>query len=191
MGKPRNLGEQIKQLRTDGIGFNEIVNRLKCSKSTVHYHISSKARKMVYTRTKRQRSKNPLLQKIHRFQAAALNSDNRKAVININKALYTKVRDFCKNLKTRKSIMSFSIDDVKNKIGENPTCYLTGKPIDLSKPRTYHLDHMTPRSRGGSNTLDNLGICTKRANMAKSDMTVDEFYDFCETVIKHKNKAIS
>lgn len=79
----------------------------------------------------------------------------------------------------------FSVDDVIAKFGDNPSCYLTGQPIDISKPRTYSFDHIIPKSRGGDNSLDNLGLCTKAANQAKNDMTLDEFINSCKQVVKH------
>ena len=80
---------------------------------------------------------------------------------------------------------SFSVDDVIKKFGEHPTCYLTGEPIDIFKPRTYNFDHKIPRSRGGDNSLDNLGLCTKKANHAKYNMTPDEFINFCKKVVDY------
>lgn len=84
--------------------------------------------------------------------------------------------------------MNFTSQDVIDKFGEAPVCYLTGQPIDISKPRTYQFDHIIPRSRGGTNDLDNLGICTRMANLAKSSMTLDEFTNFCSLVIKNAKK---
>ncbi len=81
----------------------------------------------------------------------------------------------------------FTADDVIKKFGENPKCYLTGDPIDIYKPSTYHFDHIVPISRGGTNTIDNLGICTKAANQAKHSMTHTEFIDFCRRVIDHND----
>lgn len=90
--------------------------------------------------------------------------------------------------------MPITEQQVIDKFGENPKCYLTGKEIDISKPRTYQFDHKVPASRGGTNTIDNLGICSRTANLAKSDMTHDEFIEFCKTVLIHHgfevNKAV-
>ena len=79
-----------------------------------------------------------------------------------------------------------TFNEVMKKFGDNPKCYLTGLPIDIKDTRSYHFDHIIPTSRGGTNTLDNLGICTKAANMAKSDMTPDELYDLCKLIISHQ-----
>ncbi len=81
---------------------------------------------------------------------------------------------------------TFTVEDVINKFGENPKCYLTGEQLDIYQPRTYAFDHIIPASRGGLSSIDNLGLCTKQANMAKSDLTPDEFYKLCKKVIQHK-----
>ena len=84
---------------------------------------------------------------------------------------------------------NFTVDDVIKKFGKSPKCYITGESIDIQKPRTYHFDHITPRSKGGDNSIDNLGICTKKANLSKNDMTYEEFVEFCQSVVdNYKNK---
>lgn len=186
MGKPRNLGEQVKQLRDQGVGFNEIVKRLKCSKSTVHYHISDDAKKRVADQTKKYRLSRCFGRRVANFQKIRNQYKELKRKSTIQKAFYTKIRDFCRLHQRGKANMSFSEADVLEKIGPNPKCYLTGESIDLSKSKTYHFDHIIPRSRGGDNSLNNLGLCTKRANLAKSDMTLDELYELCEKILKNK-----
>lgn len=41
--------------------------------------------------------------------------------------------------------------------------------------RNWHIDHATPRSRGGSNKIDNLFPSCCSCNLAKSNMTQEEF----------------
>ena len=52
---------------------------------------------------------------------------------------------------------------------ENPTFY------DWAKPS---LDHIIPSSRGGSNNLDNFQFLTTFENLAKRDMTMEEWNNF-------------
>jgi 5-methylcytosine-specific restriction endonuclease McrA len=87
--------------------------------------------------------------------------------------------------------MNFKPEDVINKYGENTFCYLTGDRIDISKPRTYSFDHKIPRSRGGENTLDNLGICTKIVNTSKTDMTPEEYIELCKKVLEHNGYNVT
>lgn len=81
--------------------------------------------------------------------------------------------------------ITFRWQEVIERFGWETNCYLTGEPIKLDEPVTYHFDHIIPCALGGESTLDNLGIATKNANLAKSDMTVEQFLALCEKVLKH------
>lgn len=50
-------------------------------------------------------------------------------------------------------------------------CYYTGELLGSD----FHLDHMTPLSRGGAHAVDNIVPCTPAVNTAKRRMTADEF----------------
>jgi len=58
-------------------------------------------------------------------------------------------------------------------------CALTGERLD----RTAQLDHKTPKVRGGSDTIENLQWVTKTVNLAKRDLTVEEFHELCGNVM--------
>lgn len=45
-------------------------------------------------------------------------------------------------------------------------CWHCGKKLD---PKNYHVDHLTPLSRGGSNNADNMVISCPRCNLSKHD----------------------
>lgn len=83
-----------------------------------------------------------------------------------------------------------TIEDIINKFGENPKCYLTGTSIDINNPSTFEFDHIIPVSRGGTSSLDNLGICIKQANRAKERMTPDEFFNLCKLVLENQGYKI-
>lgn len=76
-------------------------------------------------------------------------------------------------------------DEAVKKLEENPICYLTGEKIDFSHPKRYALDHIIPRSKGGSNELSNLAFTTRVANQAKSDLLYEEFVALCKKVVDH------
>lgn len=79
----------------------------------------------------------------------------------------------------------FTLQDALSKFGDNPSCYLSGVPIDLDLPGTYHFDHVVPRSRGGDDSLGNLGLTTRQANLSKSDLPLDEYLDLCRQVLQN------
>ena len=51
------------------------------------------------------------------------------------------------------------------------TCQFCGKPLPASE---LTLDHVVPRSRGGSSTWENLVACCYRCNNRKGDRTPEE-----------------
>lgn len=68
-------------------------------------------------------------------------------------------------------------------------CALTGVDINMETDE-YCLDHIIPVSKGGTNELDNMQVVCSKANAAKSDMTMDEFLDLCESVLIYHNRKI-
>lgn len=83
------------------------------------------------------------------------------------------------------TIESFSLSQLKNKIGNTPICYLTGEPIDLMRPETYSLDHIIPISRGGKSSIENVGLVKLDVNYAKHNLMPNEFIALCHRVASH------
>lgn len=181
--------EKILKLRESGLSYSEIVSEVGCSKSTVCYHLGENQREKHYIRKKNNRENNLLSQKLWNFKNA-FHTKPRKVQNqqSIERKMYEKIHAFHKT-KTKngnKSMkLEFTMQDVINKFGENPKCYLTGEQIDLNKPSTYQFDHIIPKSRGGNNSLENLGICTKKANQCKYNQTPDELLHFCLQVVEN------
>lgn len=66
-------------------------------------------------------------------------------------------------------------------------CALTG---DVLRPGSNaSLDHIVPRSRGGSDELTNLRWTTFHANVAKRDLTDEEFKTLCRKVSERAQKG--
>lgn len=177
---------QILDLRKQGLSYNKIQKIVGCSKGTISYYCGKNQKEKKNLRQQKRRSGNILRNKIEAFLCRKYKSiiydiDNR----DIRKILQIKLRFFSMNRKTKKVKQKFSLQDLIDKIGNNPTCYLTGRPIDLSDGRSYHLDHIIPISKGGDNSLNNCGIACKEANQAKHNLSKDEFIKLCEEVILH------
>jgi CRISPR/Cas system Type II protein with McrA/HNH and RuvC-like nuclease domain len=83
--------------------------------------------------------------------------------------------------------MDKSVNDIVEEIKAKPYCYLTGQQIDLTDPKSYELDHITPRSKGGLNELSNMGLASSAANRAKHDLTLEEFFKLCSNVYHHND----
>lgn len=174
------LSQKIIELRELGYSYNKIVEKLKCSKSTVSYHLGDGQKDKSALRNKKYDKYSIVQKKIYKFCSIQKNAllQYRKEK-TIKEILFTKIRNF------GDGIMTFNAQDLLDKIGNDPICYLTGRKIDLSDPKSYHLDHMIPKSRGGDNTLENCGLACKLANLSKSQMTYEEYISLCREVISH------
>ncbi len=64
---------------------------------------------------------------------------------------------------------------------QNGQCGITGRILD----RKYaQLDHIIPKSKGGSDRIENLRWTTKEANLMKRDLTDEELLELCSDVMR-------
>lgn len=185
--------QQIIELRSQGKTYSEIKSTLGCSKSTISFHLSDDQKMKNRIRNKIRRIKHPFIYKVGNFLNRNISTRSRKSnILRKRLAISMKIRRFSRNRKTGKYTMSsFTYEDVISKFSEKPVCYLTGEQIDIGYPRSYHFDHKVPVSKGGTNTIDNLGICTADANNAKHDKTQDEFIELCKRVLIHHGYSLT
>lgn len=54
----------------------------------------------------------------------------------------------------------------------DPHCAYCRKPLTLGQAK---VDHVLPKSRGGSNRRENLALCCKTCNLLKGARTVEEW----------------
>jgi 5-methylcytosine-specific restriction endonuclease McrA len=155
------MKDQIFSLRYEGKSYKEIQSILGCSKSTISYYLGEDQLKKIKIRNKELNANNPLIRKLDTFK----NKHNR-----------TKG----KKVKSEK----FGWKEIVEKYGWETNCYLSGQKIDLRLPETYSFDHIVPKSKGGNSSLDNLGITTKKANQAKSDILLNDFFDLCKMILE-------
>lgn len=183
------LRDKILELRCDGLSYREIAVLLGCSKSTVAYHCCEVQKSKAKSRSYIQRETKPYLRKVENFQSVVRlrESDNSgpKRRSNLTKKKANKVTHFQKIGSGVYDRQSFTFQDVVNKVGDNPACYLSGKSINLDEPDSYEFDHIVPRYLGGSNSLDNLGLASTEANRAKHSMDLEEFLDLCEQISRY------
>ena len=188
------MKDEILRLRKEGKTYNEIQSILNCSKSTISYYCNDEQKEKTRNRTKKLREKNKLLQKTDNFKSKNNNSKTLNTIKNTDKNINEKIRRFNKIEKNKKvnknNIQTFTWKDVIEKFGENTFCYLSGIEINLYKDE-YHLDHIIPRSKGGNNSLDNLGILYKDVNIMKSDLTIDELLDWCKKILEFNGFIIT
>lgn len=187
------LKQQILELRELGYGYKKIASLLSCSTSTIAYHVSPDQREKNHKRSREFKQRNVLSMKLNRFMNKTgssnefvLSSSRRET----RKIIKEKRYDFITRNRDMHS-SDFSIDEAIELIGDNPKCYLTGDPIDLTDSNQYSFDHIIPASKGGDNSLANLGICLWTANRSKSDLTLEEYLSLCHKVLTHHGYKVT
>lgn len=182
------LSEDIMQLRNLGKSYNEISRELECSKSLVSYHCGDGQKQKSSNRRPRNRVGVVLAQKVYRFKTPKECTERVDSTASSAERLRMKILNFHKDRSKKRMKPEFTFQDVRNKYGDQPSCYLTGDSLDITDPSSFELDHIHPRSKGGDNSLDNLGLCSKESNRAKHDMDLEDFLDLCEKILKHHGR---
>ena len=191
---PRKLNNikrksDILKLRKKGLSYKQIAKKLGCSLSIISYHCgngSEKERvKNIYNKNT---PKDCIARKLNTFKSRMKIEKIRNKYVNFRRAKRNRRitgKDVVNNIKK-----NYTKQDVIDKIGEHPVCYLTGRPIDLCDTKTYQFDHIVPVSKGGTNDLSNLGVCRKEANQAKGELSVKEPHKLCKEILSWKSKKM-
>tara|TARA_R110000824_G_scaffold246366_1_gene435457 strand:+ start:198 stop:761 length:564 start_codon:yes stop_codon:yes gene_type:complete len=178
------LKENILRLRSEGCTYNQIVDELGCSKGTIAYHCNPKVKLATKKRTQQYKKDNRLKFKLYAFKG------------RVRKNFVSSVRDFQRRIENDEGCnlspqlpedLHFDYNDVLDQFIDHPFCYLSGLPIDLNDTNSYSFDHKIPTSKGGDNSLSNLGLCLTECNQAKYDKTPEDFFELCKRVLKHNN----
>jgi len=189
------LKDDILKLRGEGLSYRQIEYRLGCSKGTIAYHCGAGQKAKVLGRTRKRRLC-PLRTKMEAFKYGKKKkfSDPFVEVFGSKKnILRDKLIHFAR-IGTKANRMGyrfmFRLKDLVEKIGDDPRCYWTGRKIDLTSRRSYHLDHLVPRSRGGDNSLENCVLACREANQGKGDGMGGEYIQTSCEVAVHRGKEI-
>jgi len=188
------MKEEILKLRNEGKTYKQIQGILKCSKSLISYYCGDGQKEKINIRRIKYRKDNPMLQKIDKFKNRNQKENDSSNEVGDREKRYfvNNVRFFQKGRIKKGSnfVINFNWEDIISLYGEDTYCYLSGEPINLFK-NNYHFDHITPKSKGGDNTLNNLGITHKVVNQMKSDLTVDELLEWCVKILKHNGYSVT
>jgi hypothetical protein len=181
------LGNKIIELKKEGYTYNKIMKELNCSKSTISYYLGDNQKEKTKKRSIKRTSKPEFIlqKKLYDFRYRN----------NLGKRVLSKVRDFQRREGSKISItkpeLTFNIGDFLLKIGNEPKCYLSGEPINLYETKSYSIDHITPASKGGENTIENAGLISFSINKMKSDISVEEFLEKCIQVLEYNGYIVS
>lgn len=178
------MKEQILELRQAGKSYKQIRQILGCSAGTIAYHCGAGQKEKDRERKKKFRDKVAILSKVNNFQ-----DTDRKHIRNKSDD-FQRERIMNGRAKLGARDITFKWQDVIEKFGWETTCYLTGRKIELKESKSYQFDHVIPVSKGGSKTIDNLGICCREANQAKHDMFVDELLNLCKEILEHNGYEV-
>jgi len=179
--------DDILRLRAEGKSYRTIAKELGCAKSTVAYHCSEGEKEKSLARKKR----DPYLglrRKIDSWKRSV--PGERKEFQQSPKSHEWKVREKVRRFQMKSKtdtapILEWTAADLQEKIKNVQSCYLTGRPVDINNYTTFQLDHIEPRSAGGDNSLDNLGVTTPQANYAKGALPLEDFLALCIDVVVH------
>lgn len=176
------LIQEAIRLRQEGKSYQEIADIQGCSKSTASWRCNPHQRVRSTERNRQFKKDHPIANRVWQYQSRGRN------------AAKTKVRGFQRrdgSHKGNQRTHDFTLKDVTDKFGPSPICYLTGRQLDWEETHTYWLDHIVPATRGGDNSLENMGIAHKQANQAKADMTLDEFIILCQEILEHNGYIVT
>lgn len=164
------LKNKILKLRESGYTYPQIQKELNCAKSTISYHLNVgvKIKSRENLKQLRKSKKGIVMNKVYAF----IQRKAERFILCRKKNIY---------------LNNISFEEVIEKIGENPVCYITGDPIDLNNPKEYSFDHYLPVCLGGKSDISNLQIVKTDANTSKNKFTMEYYLELCEKALrKHK-----
>jgi 5-methylcytosine-specific restriction endonuclease McrA len=191
------LKDDILELRGRGLPYRQIEARLGCSKGTISYHCGEGQKEKTRRNTRRRRLC-PLRTKMEAFlhgrrketRDPHAKSIGPKRIFLRDKIIHFSTVGTKANRKGYKFM--FKLQDLISKIGDDPRCHWTGRAINLNDRRSYHLDHLMPKSRGGDNSLKNCVLACREANQGKGDCTPREYVQLCcEVAVRRGKKTLA
>ena len=178
------MKEKILNLREEGKTYNEIKSILGCSKGTISYHCGDNQKEKTKKRTQKRRE-NTLLAKTDRFK---YRKKRKNKIENLRKFQKTEYVNNIRQINTNLN-GSYTWKDILDLHGEDITCYLSGEKMNIYD-KNCSFDHIIPVSKGGDNSLNNLGLTHIEVNEMKKDCTPEELINWCVKILEHNNYKI-
>lgn len=175
---------EMVAMRSNGATYEEISQKFSLSKGTIAYHFGKGQKEKTEQRKQIFRSKpgGRLRRKIEQFNIN-YNPPRKQPRSKRRRCFYAKFRRFKgeDNMITFKELLEkvWPGEDNSRRTNYWTKCSLTGVDINMDaysdEPDVGTLDHERPRSRDGTNTIDNCQPLRARTNQMKGDMTNEEF----------------
>lgn len=75
----------------------------------------------------------------------------------------------------------------------NGRCFYCGAKLsyEIGLDNTMHIDHITPRAKGGRNNIENLNPSCKLCNLSKGKKNLDEYRFYIATKERFKNEPVT
>ena len=186
--------ENILQLRSEGYSYRDIQALLNCSKSTISFHCGENQKEKNLRRCKSRKLVNKyycaLEKKRDTFIRKTRNTTKQTPQTESKNFLRT-IYNKCDTFRRGDDAMNFSTKDLLKKLEDTEKkCALTGRVLNISDTRSWHLDHIVPVSKGGDNTLDNCQAVCADVNRAKSGMMQEDFFQLCKEVLEHQGYSV-
>jgi 5-methylcytosine-specific restriction endonuclease McrA len=97
----------------------------------------------------------------------------RRERLKVERPLKLKAATVRNGMRRRSVLSAPSILEIENwLLQQDMVCFYTGQPLMVDD---FSVDHKIPLERGGTNSFDNLCVCTKEVNTSKGTMTANEF----------------
>lgn len=185
--------EDFLLLRGENLTYTEISQRLGCSISTVCYYLADGQAEKQANRQRKLLFSKPLYTQYRNFISEARSKSvlpKEEPVGSHSKRMRHKLKDYQRTREGAYTSKDISYEEVLDKVGESPVCYLSGRSIDARNTRELHFDHIVPRSKGGDNSLENLGVACRSANIAKNNLSVEELLVLCQDILVHNGYTV-
>ena len=72
---------------------------------------------------------------------------------------------------------------------QSGSCVYCGTELNRTGSSHYHIDHIKPLSRGGTNYVDNLQLLCPHCNLSKSKKTHEEFLIYRQLIARKRGKS--
>lgn len=152
------MTKEEKKVEYDKLYYQN--NKEKKHKSARKWALKNLKKVCAYNKLYYQNNKEELLKKFQKYYQT------------INGKANSRTQNIKRRARKKNAEGYYTTEDIKNMYAaQGARCYY----CSISIEDKYHIEHMTPLSRGGSNWIDNICLACVRCNLSKHTKTSEEF----------------